>query len=151
MTFRFKGSIDDDNYLRVDDSIDQINKGMFVANNLMLLGNNIERHLTHLATNADKGNNVILTQECLDIPLTNTFIQHLISIAPGVFTDTNFDGDSLSAKIQSDIYEVESNECLDDGQGRITIKGELTRDIHLPELDFTNERLLQTNFNPEVV
>lgn len=124
---------------------------MFVANNLMLLGNNIERHLTHLAANVDLGSNIIMTQECLDIRLTNTSIKHLISIAPGVFTDTNFSGDSLSAKIQSDIYEVESNECLDDGQGRITIKGELTRDIHLPEIDFTNERLLQTNFHPEVV
>jgi len=103
VTLRFKGGIDDNNYLRVDDSIDQINKGMFVANNIMLLGHEIERHLTHLAADVNSGENFIITTECLDIRLTNTSTTHLISVAPGMFSDSNFQGDSLSAKIQSDI------------------------------------------------
>lgn len=104
MTLKFKGSLDDQNYLRVDDKIDQINKGMFIANNIMLLGQDIQKHLTHLAASFDQGDHFIVTKECLDVRINgNPNITHLISIAPGMFNDTDFEGDSLSEKIQSDI------------------------------------------------
>jgi hypothetical protein len=38
VTFSFKGSMDDNNYLAVDDDIDQINKGALITNNVMFLG-----------------------------------------------------------------------------------------------------------------
>lgn len=54
-------------------------------------------------------------------------------------------------KIHSDIYEVHSHECLENGQGKITIKGKLKRDTTLPLIDFNDNTLKSINFNPEVV
>ena len=55
---------------------------------------------------------------------SNPYLTHLLSIAAGMYNDLDFSGqdedsDALSNKIQSDIYEIESNQCLNNGQGKI--------------------------------
>jgi hypothetical protein len=76
---------------------------------LLLLGQNIQKHLTHLSQSFNQGDLFIITNECLDIRKdANPNLKHLISISAGMYKDIDFSGqdedsDALSDKIQSDI------------------------------------------------